>query len=542
MATALPTPADFGVDHNDRISNPVILRVSDLSKAFGGVRVLDGVSFQVRQGEIVLLRGPNGSGKTTLLNILTGNLAADSGCLEITTGRGINRFSFPSCWRKAVRGENGFSAVRLARLGVGRTWQDIRLFDSQTLEDNLAVAAPDQPGERPWNVLLRPWTVVRHERANRAAAREMLDDLGILNRAGSSGDMVSLGQAKRAAVARALHGGARVVLLDEPLAGLDQEGVASVLGLLGTLARERNVAIVVVEHLVNIPRVLPYADTVWTLDQGRLTTQLPEHVASEPVTSWGSEVGPGVLDSLGRVKERFHLPGGAKLTILTAGDGAEGKPVLTATDLVVRRGSRPVIGTAGLGNGLSFALHEGEIGILEAPNGWGKSTLLAALSGLLPTSRGEVLLEGYDVSAESPWRRRLRGITFLQARSHSFDALTVVEALRLAGATACADRCGLPLTRQVGALSGGEKQRLATLCALSTQLPASVALLDEPFSMLDAEGLKLLGDAIGNFKHGAVLIAVPGQGPPANLARSGSVSRKAIPRSHLTQGGSHENT
>ena len=112
---------------------PLLLRVSGLGCAFGGQQVLDDVSVELRQGEVVLLRGANGSGKTTLLNILTGNLVPDRGSIELHTGKQPIRFEFPRrMWAR------GFAPDNLARLGVGRTWQDIRLFDTQSLANNIA--------------------------------------------------------------------------------------------------------------------------------------------------------------------------------------------------------------------------------------------------------------------------------------------------------------------------------------------------------------------------------------------------------------------
>jgi ABC-type branched-subunit amino acid transport system ATPase component len=105
-----------------------LLRVAGLSHAFGGQQVLKDVAVELRPGEVVLLRGANGSGKTTLLNILTGNLVPDRGAIELNTGKNTVRFEFPLGF-----GVRGFSPEGLARLGLGRTWQDVRLFDTQSL-------------------------------------------------------------------------------------------------------------------------------------------------------------------------------------------------------------------------------------------------------------------------------------------------------------------------------------------------------------------------------------------------------------------------
>jgi ABC-type branched-subunit amino acid transport system ATPase component len=113
-----------------------LLRVEGLSHAFGGQQVLQDVAVELRRGEVVLLRGANGSRKTTLLNILTGNVVPDRGSIELNTRRESVRFEFPRGWGWQ---QSRFTPDNLAQLGLGRTWQDIRLFDTQSLADNIAV-------------------------------------------------------------------------------------------------------------------------------------------------------------------------------------------------------------------------------------------------------------------------------------------------------------------------------------------------------------------------------------------------------------------
>ena len=127
----------------------VVLSVRGLRKAFGGQVVLDDISLDLRQGEVVLLKGENGSGKTTLLNILTGNLEPDRGELHVHINGSRERFSWPRPWWKELNPFDHFTPERLAWEGVGRVWQDIRLFPAMSTLENVMVSSPKQRGENP---------------------------------------------------------------------------------------------------------------------------------------------------------------------------------------------------------------------------------------------------------------------------------------------------------------------------------------------------------------------------------------------------------
>jgi ABC-type branched-subunit amino acid transport system ATPase component len=399
----------------------------------------------------------------------------------------------------------------MAQAGVSRSWQEVRLFGTQTLYDNVAVASPGQMGEGPFDALFRPLQVRQEQRILREKVRETLAGLGLRERIDSSADRISLGQARRVSILRAVHGGARVLFLDEPLAGLDDVGRTAVLALLRELAREHKLTLVIVEHVFNIPRVLDLANTVWTLASGRLTVEalvaVREQVAAQTgdgLLTWLREVaGPG-----GRVTEE-QLPGGAVLRRVVGAAG--GDMVLHASDLVVHRGRRLVLGEE-MGDrvqGVSLTLRQGELVVLQAPNGWGKTTLLEALAGLLPLSRGTVQLLGRPVERWPAWERRRQGLTLLQARNQTFPNLTVREALRLAGVEEVPDGVARLLERPAAQLSGGEKQKVALACALQGT-PFTVAILDEPFSALDLSALRETWAALAEWLPSrSMLIALP---------------------------------
>ncbi|MEI6415565.1 MAG: ATP-binding cassette domain-containing protein, partial [Pseudomonadota bacterium] len=269
-------------DTSDPSLGRVLMQVNGLRKSFGGQTVLDGVDLDLHEGEVVLLRGENGSGKTTLLNILTGNMEPDVGDIHLYVNSHPEHFRFPRRWWQEINPWDHFTPERVASEGVGRTWQDTRLFGSQTLLDNLAVASPDQPGEKPWHILSRPRRCLQAEAENRQAVQALLNALELGDRCESSADMISLGQTKRIAFARCARANTKIVFLDEPLAGLDQKGIASIIAVLRELAVAHRLTLVIVEHVFNIPIILDFATAVWTLADGRLTRETIAEAKADP--------------------------------------------------------------------------------------------------------------------------------------------------------------------------------------------------------------------------------------------------------------------
>jgi branched-chain amino acid transport system ATP-binding protein len=496
-ASATETPGLARTASESR-SEPVVLTGTGLRKSFGGEVVLDGVDVRLTAGQVVLLRGENGSGKTTLLNILTGNLEPDSGSISYLADGTPRSFRFPRRWWQELNPLDHFRPEFVAREGVGRTWQDIRLFGSRSLRDNIAAAVPGAPGENPAVALFAPWISSRRETASVAEADRVLASLGLAGREDSFADLVSLGQSKRVAIARAVAAGAKVLFLDEPLAGLDRSGIAGVLELLRALVARRQLTLVIVEHVFNQSHLRNLVTTDWLLQGGRIveshisrpdtlamrhSPDVPEAGSHERPEWFAALAGPGasIVDE--------PLPRNAILTRIrrTGWTATTSKPVLEIRDLVVNRGPRTVIGLDASDDpvGLSLTLHEGETAILQAPNGWGKSTLFAAIAGLIPISGGQIRLRGADVGRTHPWQRFAAGLRALPACSYTFPSLTGAESLRLAG-HADVPRSFAPFaTRLTGSLSGGEQRRLS-LWALA---PSDLNVLDEPFSGLDSPHL-----------------------------------------------------
>ena len=493
---------------------PAVMRGSNLSKSFGGQTILKDAGFELRQGEVVLLRGPNGSGKTTLLNMLTGNLQPDSGEIQIYGGETEgDAFRFPMGALANLNPFNRFSPEGIAHEGLSRTWQDIRLFPTHSLRENVVLAIKRQKGEKLFNALFRKGKVTTEQKELAAKADALLTRFGLGGRETSSADMVSLGQSKRVAIARTVQAGAHIVFLDEPLAALDAKGIDDVIRMLGDMVRDHKVTLVIVEHVFNIPRIMELATSVWTLRGGKIEIDSPEETRAAIRDEERDAIGPW-LESLTSGKAVAHdiLPGGAKLSSVSLVDGAEQDDVLLELDdLVVARGLRPVVGRAdadGKVKGVSFKVRRGTVAVLQAPNGWGKTTLLDALSGVIRVSRGKINLHGSAVQHLPTWERIQRGMSIMQSRDNAFPNLTVDESLELAGLAQAPEAVQPFMGRSVSALSGGQRQKVVAACAMANT-EGRLVILDEPFSMLDMPSIAGIQAKIAANTGGATLILLP---------------------------------
>lgn len=489
----------------------VVLRASGLRKSFGGQTVLNGVDVELRRGEVVLLEGENGSGKTTLLNILTGNLEPDEGTIRYSANSHAYEYHFPLSWFQSFNFVNLFAPDTVARLGFGRTWQDVRLFNSLTLLDNIAIGQ-DHRGENPIFAILgfsnirpkvaegrkatgesdRATTVKTPDGSPIAASKtpdELLAQLGLAGREHSSGDMISLGQSKRVAIARTIVAGAKVLFLDEPLAGLDYNGIEDVLSILRSLISEHEITIVIIEHVFNQTHLQELVTTRWHLSDGRMTVS-----ESKPSIIEARQQMPTLsnwMDQIATVAETTvseSLPRGAELKRFSIKDRQKSNPSLELTNLVVKRGSRTVLGLDNDGEekGLNLTLTEGEIVVLQAPNGWGKSSLVAALSGLGGDVSGSVSLDGVPILNLTAWERACRGLTTVTSSGQLFDTLTKEEMQRLASrirsdTSPCETKSGAEL-------SGGQRSLFAFDMALNRK--SRILVLDEPFNGMDSSAIK----------------------------------------------------
>jgi branched-chain amino acid transport system ATP-binding protein len=241
-----------------------VLGVRDLGVRFGGIVALDGVSFDVDTGQIVGLIGPNGAGKTTLFNCLSRLYTPDEG--EITfEGRSIL----------------GATPHRIAELGIGRTFQNLALFQTLTVLQNAMVGVHSRTrSDFLSNALRLPW-VGREERVMRETARELLAFLELTPLAHHPAAGLPFGTLKRVELARALASRPKLLLLDEPAGGLNHEEVEAIARLLRAIRDERGVTVLLVEHHMSL--VMQVSDRVVVLDFGRKIAEgAPADVQRDP--------------------------------------------------------------------------------------------------------------------------------------------------------------------------------------------------------------------------------------------------------------------
>ncbi len=241
----------------------MLLSLEGVVRAFGGVHAVDGVAFQVGPGEVHGLIGPNGAGKTTLLNLVSGLLRPTSGSIEVA-GRRIDRLP-PN---------------RIAALGVTRTFQNIRLFPGLSAADNVIVGEHLRRPSRLWQRMAFLPAAAEEERAARERAVALLRRVGLEERAAERAANLSYGEQRRVEIARALGSEPRVLLLDEPTAGMNPAEVQAIAALIREVVRQGQ-SVLLVEH--NVPLVMSVCDRITVLNFGRVIADgPPADVAKDP--------------------------------------------------------------------------------------------------------------------------------------------------------------------------------------------------------------------------------------------------------------------
>ena len=263
-AEALPSAVD-----DDEEEEGVMLELEDVAMEFGGVVALDRVSLTVRQGQIFGIIGPNGAGKTTLFNVVTGVFKPSSGRIAL-----------------AGRSLGGQKPHRITKAGVARTFQNIRLFPDVTALDNVLVGADARHRTSVPGAVLGLPRHRREERSGREEARRLLEYVGIGRRAGERARNLPYGDQRRLEIARALATGPRLLLLDEPAAGMNPSEKRSLVRLIDKIRRS-GLTVVLIEHDMSV--VMSVCDRIAVLDFG-------EKIAEGP---------PGQIQNDARVVEAY---------------------------------------------------------------------------------------------------------------------------------------------------------------------------------------------------------------------------------------------
>jgi branched-chain amino acid transport system ATP-binding protein len=235
-----------------------VLEVESLSKAFGGITAVDGVSFALEPGEILGIIGPNGSGKSTLFNCILGQLQPTSGVVRVDGSE-----------------TTGMRPCDLNRLGVSRTFQLIQVFPQLSLRDNLILAGQEHQG----SMFAR--LIGRSDAGLGAAAQSMIEFFRLSHVADETAGALSYGQQKLLDAAMAFMAGPRLVLLDEPAGGVNPTMLAQLKDRLRAINAERNATFVVIEH--NMEFVMALCGRILVLAEGRIIAEgTPAEIRSNP--------------------------------------------------------------------------------------------------------------------------------------------------------------------------------------------------------------------------------------------------------------------
>jgi neutral amino acid transport system ATP-binding protein len=261
----LATEASSGIGMLEGPSGSGLLDVDGVVKRFGGIGAVDGASFGVAQGSITALIGPNGAGKTTLFHVITGFLRGDAGSV---------RFAGDEVLR--------LPAYAIARRGMVRTFQITKALAAMPVIDNMKLAAPDQPGERLHNVLFRAGAMRRREREVHEQATELLEVFDLADLAGDYAGTLSGGQRKLLELARALMAQPKLLLLDEPMAGINPSLGRRLLDHMQRLRREEGMTFLFIEHDMEV--VMGHSDRVIAMAEGRVIAAGDPHQVREDPT------------------------------------------------------------------------------------------------------------------------------------------------------------------------------------------------------------------------------------------------------------------
>jgi len=441
----LPLPAFLRPD----LPQGAVLELAAVEKHFGGIRAVGGASLAVRAGEIHALIGPNGAGKTTLFNVATGMFAPDGGTVSLHGAQ--------------VQGQEPH---RICQQGLARSFQITNLFKGLSIYENLRLALQARHPAR-----FNAWRDADSYAEIHAEARELVKFLGLEGIEEIQGGELSYGGQRLVDLGIALGAKPRVLLLDEPLAGLAAAERERVSRLVKNVAA--GIPVLIVEH--DIDRVLGFSQTVTVMNQGEvLMSGTPQEVRGDR-----------------RVQEVYTGTGTPPVS--SRGSAAAGAPLLRFDKVNTFYGKSHILADA------TLDVREGEIVALLGRNGAGKTTLLKTLNGLVPTASGTIEYEGRNIAGLPAHEIARMGIGYVPQGRGLFAGMTVAENLALGRLARATDGSHgicwseerifeffprLRERRHVAAdyLSGGEQQMAAVARALSGNV--KLLLLDEPFEGL----------------------------------------------------------
>ena len=269
------------------MNNPV-LRLENVTMQFGGVVAVDDLSMEAREGEIVALIGPNGAGKTTAFNVVTGVYAPTNGCLyldgkpylcEHPKGRGKREYLGSDAEKFAHQPTLRKTPDQITKMGLARTFQNIRLFGNLTVFENVLIA---KHMHARGGFLAATFRLNRKEEARmRREAMELLEIVGLADQKDEQASSLPYGQQRRLEIARALATDPRLLILDEPAAGMNPQETVELTAFIREIREKFNLSILLIEHHMNL--VMDISDRIYVLEFGKLIAEgKPDAVRADP--------------------------------------------------------------------------------------------------------------------------------------------------------------------------------------------------------------------------------------------------------------------
>jgi ABC-type branched-subunit amino acid transport system ATPase component/ABC-type branched-subunit amino acid transport system permease subunit len=434
-----------------------LLRVDNVSVHFGGLKAVSEVSITVDEGSITALIGPNGAGKTTLFNAVSR----------------LQRMAGGSVWFEG-KDISKFDAASAARLGMARTFQNLRIFVNMSVLDNVLVGCHRHEKSGFFAGGLGFASQRREERTSRARALDALSLVGLDWAADVPAASLPYGQQRLVEIARALASEPRLLMLDEPAAGMNQSEREYLVQRIATI-REAGITVLLVEHDIDL--VMDISDKVNVLDYGKLIASGTPDTVQQDQKVITAYLG---VDRSGR-------------DLCSTRDLVDGKDCPVPEELLRVEGLVTAYGSIEALHGVDLVVPKGMVVSVLGANGAGKSTLLHTISGLVNANHGRVIYQGVDITKLAPEKIVSRGLCQVPEGRQLFPTLTVEDNL-LVGATGRKNRSGLaddiayvyelfPILserrrQEAGTLSGGEQQMLAIGRALTGK--PTLLLLDEP--------------------------------------------------------------
>jgi branched-chain amino acid transport system ATP-binding protein/branched-chain amino acid transport system permease protein len=450
-----------------------VLKVQGMVKHFGGIKAVEGATFAVRDRTLHALIGPNGAGKTTAFNLVSGLFPPDAGSILL-----------------GERDISGLPPDRICRAGVGRSFQITNLFPTLPIEENIRLAVQARHPRR-----FDLWTSARSIAQIESETAALIGYLGLAGIESAQAGALSYGGQRLVDMGLALATKPRLLLLDEPLAGL----AAAERERIGALVKKlsADVPVLLVEH--DIDRVFRLADHVTVMNEGSV---LLDGTVEEARSSK-------------RVQEVYIGSGAAHVASKARVSAAGDKTLLTLDRINTFYGKSHIL------SDVSLEVREHEVVALLGRNGAGKSTLLKSLVGIAPPATGSIRLDRAEIARLPSARIARLGVGYVPQGRGLFAGMTVAHNLelgRLKRQTGIGVRWDLDrileyfprikdrLQSPADFLSGGEQQMVAVARALSGDI--RILLLDEPFEGLAPAVIEQLFESFDKLRREVAIVIV----------------------------------